>query len=373
MLALVNPAGFTKGSKIAESDKNMKNRPSRKAAPASKRPARDIKSGSFGKKGKPNSRARSESASAPAKTERPQTKGKGKSSYSKKPETSAKPQSLPLARPRLDVRPSRDEKKGERKPLSASPRREQVLPKVRGQLLWGVHAVREAWLNPKRRCLALWATESGLAALRETMEEGRGLPRPSPTKLDRAEIDRFLPRGSVHQGLALEVEPLNEMAIDDLLGLEEAATLVVVLDQVTDPHNVGAIMRSAAAFGADAVIVTERNAPGTTGILAKSACGAAEHVPLIPVVNLARALEALKAESFWCIGLAEEGAKDLAESALGSGRVALVMGAEGDGLRRLTREHCDELARLPTSGPIGSLNVSNAAAISLYEVKRQRG
>ncbi len=249
----------------------------------------------------------------------------------------------------------------------------QAAPRPRGPLLWGIHAVREAWLNPKRKVLAFWATESGLAALKETLAKTnkRSLPRPAPVKVERAEIDALLPRGTVHQGVILEVESLPEMSLDDFLGLEDGGDLVVILDQVTDPHNVGAVLRSAAAFGAGAVIVTERNAPGATGILAKTASGGAEHVPLISVVNLSRALEALKAENFWCVGLAEEGEKDLSESNLGSGRIALVMGAEGEGLRRLTREHCDELVRLPTSGAIGSLNVSNAAAVSLYEVVRQ--
>lgn len=246
-------------------------------------------------------------------------------------------------------------------------------PQIQGQLLWGLHAVREAWLNPARKCSRLWLTESGQIAMAEVLEQAAAqkLDRPTPARAQRVELDHLTPPGSVHQGIVLEASPLREMSLDDLLGLDEDARLVVVLDQVTDPHNVGAILRSAAAFGASAVIVTERNAPGATGVMAKSACGAAEHVPLIPVVNLARALEALKAESYWCVGLAEEGEKPLDAIKLGDGRIALVLGAEGDGLRRLTRQHCDELAHLPTQGPIGSLNVSNAAAIALYEAKRQ--
>ncbi len=309
------------------------------------------------------------------KAKEPHYKGKasykGKESKSKEtgkrffvaPPHGAKPKVKPKAKPA--AAPVRKK---------APPLHNLSIPAPKAPLLWGVHAVREAWLNPKRKCLSLWATESGLASMEETFQkaENRGLSRPTPVKVERAEIDALLSRGTVHQGLILEAEPLPEMSLDDLLGLDEGPDLVVILDQVTDPHNVGAALRSAAAFGADAVIVTERNAPGATGILAKTASGAAEHVPLIPVVNLARALDALKAESFWCVGLAEEGEKDLSESSLGSGRIALVMGAEGEGLRRLTRERCDELARLPTSGPIGSLNVSNAAAVALYEVVRQK-
>jgi len=243
-----------------------------------------------------------------------------------------------------------------------------------GVLLWGLHAVREAWLNPNRTCYRLWATTTGLDALEGALKEATEaqLTRPAPLTSDRTDIEHFLPPGSVHQGVALEVEPLAETTLDDLLGLETPPELVVVLDQVTDPHNIGAILRSAAAFGAGAVIVSERNAPGTTGTMAKSACGAVEHVPLVAVVNIARTLDALKEESYWCIGLAEEGDKELSAAALSTGRIALVMGAEGDGLRRLTREHCDELARLPTGGKIASLNVSNAAAIALYETVRQR-
>jgi 23S rRNA (guanosine2251-2'-O)-methyltransferase len=185
---------------------------------------------------------------------------------------------------------------------------------------------------------------------------------------DRALLDSLLP-GTVHQGIALDAAPLPETHLNDLLAKQPR--LLVVLDQVTDPHNVGAILRSAAAFGAEGVILTERHAPGMTGTLAKTASGALEHVPLVPVVNLARALEQLREAGFWCIGLAEEGEKSLGAHDL-SGATALVLGAEGDGLRRLTRERCDALAKLPTQGAIGSLNVSNAAAIALYEAKRQR-
>lgn len=271
--------------------------------------------------------------------------------------------------------------KSERKPTRTvvsdsgkiMPKRESL--NRQGVLLWGIHAVREAWLNPERKCYRLWGTTSGLASLDEAIEEAKAqnLSRPDPILAEKAEIEHFLPHSTVHQGVALEVEPLPEMSLDDLLAQDPSPEIVIVLDQVTDPHNVGAILRSAAAFGAKAIIVTERNAPNTTGIMAKTASGAVEHVPLIPVVNIARTLETLKNENYWCVGLAEEGKTDMAGCALSKGRVALVLGAEGEGLRRLTREHCDELARLPTQGRIGSLNVSNAAAVALYEVCRQRG
>ncbi|HAX92206.1 MAG TPA: 23S rRNA (guanosine(2251)-2'-O)-methyltransferase RlmB [Rhodospirillaceae bacterium] len=288
--------------------------------------------------------------------------------YAKKPSFHKKHESA-AATPQKTPAPA-FEKREKRAPL---PRRESL--QRQGVLLWGLHAVREAWLNPKRKCYRLWTTEAGQAAMADAMQEAtqKELERPAPLHAEKSDIEHFLPQGSVHQGVALEVEPLKEITLDDYLGQENCPEIVVILDQVTDPHNVGAILRSAAAFGAGAVIVTERNAPSTTGIMAKTASGAAEHVPLISVVNIARALDMLQAESFWCVGLAEEGEKDMSESSLHSGRVALVMGAEGEGLRRLTREHCDELARLPTGGRIGSLNVSNAAAVALYEVKRQRG
>ena len=242
-----------------------------------------------------------------------------------------------------------------------------------GGILFGLHAVAAAWLNPERRIRRLAATDAGLAALAPALAEAKaaGLARPEPTPAERAEIDRLVPPGAVHQGLALDAEPLPEVDIEDIVRLaagREAARLIV-LDQVTDPHNVGAILRSASAFGALAVVVTEHHAPEVTGTLAKSASGALESVPLVRVTNLARAIGTLQEGGFWCVGLDEAGSRTLAAMNL-AGRVALVMGAEGTGLRRLTAERCDEIARLPTSGPVASLNVSNAAAVALYELVR---
>jgi 23S rRNA (guanosine2251-2'-O)-methyltransferase len=238
-------------------------------------------------------------------------------------------------------------------------------------LIWGLHAAQAAWLNPKRRCFRLWLTEAGHKAFEKNFAEANELllKRPDPKRVERYELDRITPPGSVHQGVVLEVYPLPEPALHEVIADDNPPDLLLMLDQVTDPHNVGAILRSAAAFNAGAVIMTERNAPGTTGVLAKTASGAAEHVPVIHVVNLARALDELQEAGYWRVGLAEEGAKNLGELDL-SGRTVLVLGAEGEGLRQLTRKKCDELARLPTGGPIGSLNVSNAAAVALYEVRR---
>ena len=242
-----------------------------------------------------------------------------------------------------------------------------------GILLWGLHAVRAAWLNPKRRCFRLWATEGSLGAFKKTLDEAKQLhlTRPEPKRVERFELDRLTPSGSVHQGIVLEAAALPAPLLHEVIAGDAPPDLVIALDQVTDPHNVGAIARSAAALGAGALIMTERNAPGLTGVLAKAASGAIEHVPLIHVVNLARAIEELQQAGYWCVGLAEEGERDLSACDL-TGRTALFLGAEGEGLRQLTRKKCDELARLPTGGTIGSLNVSNAAAVALYEVRRQK-
>jgi len=194
--------------------------------------------------------------------------------------------------------------------------------------------------------------------------------------LERARLEALLPEGAVHQGLALQAEPLPPAFLEDVIAEIPPApaagdAVVVVLDQVSDPQNVGAILRSAAAFGARAVVLPEHGTPPSTAALAKAASGALEQVPLVRVTNLARALDKLKEAGFWCVGLEESGDRVLTELDL-AGRIALVLGAEGEGLRRLTRERCDFLVRLPTRDPLASLNVSNAAAIALYEVARRR-
>lgn len=233
--------------------------------------------------------------------------------------------------------------------------------------LFGTHAVTAALANPKRRIHQILATAEGAAAI------GRGAlgALPPVEKAEREALDRLLGRDAVHQGVAIRVSPLPEVDIYEICdqARETENARLIVLDQVTDPHNVGAILRSTAAFGALAIILTERHAAPESGVLAKAASGALEHVPLARVTNLVRAMGELKEAGFWCLGLAAEGQQTLAQVKPG-GRVALCLGAEGSGLRRLTREHCDALVRLPTAGPIGHLNVSNAAAISLYELVR---
>jgi 23S rRNA (guanosine2251-2'-O)-methyltransferase len=234
--------------------------------------------------------------------------------------------------------------------------------------IYGNHAVLAAIDNPRRRIHRL--VQADPSAARMTVG-GSDRPLPSWEALARPELDRLAGRESVHQGVAAQVEPLPETEIEDLIARigERSDAVLVVLDQVTDPHNVGAILRSAAAFGAIGLMLTERHAAPESGTLAKAASGALELVPLVRVANLARAMEQLKAANFWCAGLAAEGDKTLAEARL-SGRIALCLGAEGAGLRRLTRAHCDLLVKLPTRGPIDHLNVSNAAAVALYELTR---
>ena len=229
--------------------------------------------------------------------------------------------------------------------------------------LYGLHPIAAALANTQRRLRRLVLTEEAEAALAEL----RPKPWPlAPERADRGRIDALLGRDTVHQGAALLADPL---APPPLAACLERPGPVLVLDQIADPRNVGAILRSAAAFGAAAVIAQDRNAPEETGALAKAASGALETVPLLRAVNIARTLIALRAANFWTVGLAA-GAPPLSGPAFANRRVALVLGAEGEGLRRLTRETCDELAGLAIDG-IESLNVSVAAGIALYEITRR--
>ena len=224
--------------------------------------------------------------------------------------------------------------------------------------LWGKHAVAAALDNPGRKVLKAWATR----------ETASFMQFPSDVPLVMAEapdLGRMVPPDAPHQGVVVEVAPLEEIWLGDLLADAPDKAVLLVLDQVTDPHNVGAILRSAAAFGAIGIVTQDRHSPPESGALAKAASGALERVPWVRVVNLARALEEIAEAGFWRIGLAGEADGDL-KAALGPARVALVLGAEGPGLRSNTREHCDALARLPISGEVESLNVSNAAAVALY-------
>ena len=227
--------------------------------------------------------------------------------------------------------------------------------------LWGRHAVEAALMNPAREHRKLWATREGIAAL-----DGE-LPPDFPLEYAEApDLARLVARDAPHQGLVLECGPLEDVYLADVLDADPRRPLLV-LDQVTDPHNVGAILRSAAAFDAAALVTQDRHAPPEGGVIAKSASGALEIVPWVRVVNLARALEEMAEAGYWRIGLAGDAEQEFA-AALPAGPVALVLGAEGEGLRPNIAAHCDALARLPMTRAIESLNVSNAAAIALYAV-----
>ena len=227
--------------------------------------------------------------------------------------------------------------------------------------LWGHHAVEAALMNPERSHRKLWATREAIAGLAGELPEGFTVEY-----AQAADLARLVTRDTPHQGLVLECAPLEEVGLDEVLNSADGQ-VIVVLDQVTDPHNVGAILRSAAAFGAAAIVTQDRHAPAESGVVAKSASGALEVVPWARGVNLARAMEQMAEAGYWRIGLTGDAETTLGE-ALPTGPVALVLGAEGDGMRQNIAGHCDALARLPIGDAIESLNVSNAAAIALYAV-----
>ncbi len=227
--------------------------------------------------------------------------------------------------------------------------------------LWGRHAVEAALKNPDRVHRKLWATREAIEAL-----DGE-LPDDFPLEYaDVTDLARLVAKDAPHQGLVLECAPLEDMHLDEILDGDPSRP-IVVLDQVTDPHNVGAIMRSAAAFGAAALVTQDRHAPPEGGVIGKAASGALEILPWVRVVNLARALEQMAEAGYWRIGLTGTAEATLAE-ALPAGPVALVLGAEGEGMRHNIESHCDALAKLPIRDRIESLNVSNAGAIALYAV-----
>lgn len=231
--------------------------------------------------------------------------------------------------------------------------------------LYGFHPVSYALANPNRSIKKIvYADEADLSQL-----------PPLPThvaqeRMQRKDIQRLVGQEAVHQGLALQVAPLEEMQLDDLSRSKDTKQTVMILDQVSDPHNVGAILRSCAVFGAKALVLTDRHSPKESAVLAKAACGALEIVPIIRIANLSSALNQLKEIGFWIVGLAEKSEQTLSEVDF-SGKMGIVMGAEGDGMRRLTTKQCDFLVKLETSQSFSTLNVSNAAAIALYEAFRK--
>lgn len=268
----------------------------------------------------------------------------------------------------------RGERKTKKRPPRDLERSESASSRGGPPLIYGKHAVLAALANPKRQIRRLFLTPEARENLSQdihsALEAGNQGDIPI-SGLDKRDLEDLLPAGAVHQGIALEAAPPETQHIEDILETtaDDPKATLVILDQATDPHNIGAILRSAAAFGAAAVVVQDRHAPDITGTMAKAASGALERVSMVRTPNLARAMEKIKAAGFWCIGLDSHAEQTLVEADL-SGRVALVLGAEGAGLRRLTRENCDLLVKVPMTDAVESLNLSNAAAVALYEKAR---
>jgi len=229
--------------------------------------------------------------------------------------------------------------------------------------LYGIHPIEEALNNPKRRISEILTT--GKVPFK--------VPHQIPVrKVAKTQLDAYVPQGAVHQGIVARVLPLSQPSLEECLGTLDKQTVaqVLVLDQVTDPHNIGALLRSALGFYAAAVIVPDAHCPEETAVLAKAASGALEHVPLIRVSNLARSLEILKQHHFWCVGLDGKGKTNLSELELPK-KTAFILGAEGQGLRPLTLKSCDYVGFIPMNPKLESFNVSNAGAVMLYEWVKQ--
>jgi 23S rRNA (guanosine2251-2'-O)-methyltransferase len=261
------------------------------------------------------------------------------------------PKAWPKARPKPRRSPRRAPPFGEGRQAADGP-----------AILYGWHTVKAALENPARRIRRLYATEN---AARRLADDGVALPV-TPELVRPDTIAARLGPDAVHQGLLAEADPLPSPDLEEL----PASGIVLVLDQITDPHNVGAILRTAAGFAVSAIVTTARHSPEATGVLAKSASGALDYVPIVTVQNLARALGEMKERGYLLIGLDSTGDADFADIAL-TAPLALVLGAEGKGLRQLTRATCDRVARLDLPGKIKSLNVSNAAALALYVASRR--
>jgi 23S rRNA (guanosine2251-2'-O)-methyltransferase len=286
-----------------------------------------------------------------------------------------KPKSRKHTDSRLAPRP---EKPGKPPEIEAF-HQERPAPREKGWL-YGIHAVLAALANPRRQCRRLLVTEETQQKQNDQISDllNRRKDISQAERVPRSEIDALFPEGAVHQGIAIQIRPLPSLSLHDLLkkaekteARQDEKQVVVLLDQVNDPHNVGAILRSTAALGGLAVVLTDRHAPEAGPVLAKAASGALETVPLIRTPNLVRAMDDLKQAGFWCVGLDSYGEESLAACKLPD-RIALILGAEGKGLRRLTRKNCDFMVKIPLSdsgvGAPSSLNVSNAAAIALYEL-----
>lgn len=241
----------------------------------------------------------------------------------------------------------------------------QAQPQGQGRNYWlyGLHAVKAALINKRRKILRAVATSGALERLAGEFE-ARGI---TPDLMSAHEVGNKVASDAVHQGVALEVQPLTELSLEEYLAAAKEPKPLILLDQVTDPHNVGAILRSAAAFGVGAVITPRDHAPQESAVIAKASSGGIELVPLVAVTNLSQCMETLKKHGFWCVGLEGEAKLTIGEAKL-SRKTALILGTEGKGLRRLTAERADILVKLPISADMESLNVSNAAAIALYVI-----
>lgn len=255
-----------------------------------------------------------------------------------------------MSKPRPRNRPNSHRRKSSSRPFGSGE-----------NWLWGAHAVAAVLNNPKRKIKRFVATKNALDRLGPVIAKAELL---EPTA-----IDALLPRDAVHQGLAVQAEPLTPVQIEDVI--DAGVTRVAVLDQISDPHNLGAIFRSAAAFGFGALVLQTRNAPMITGVAAKAAVGAIETVLECRAVNIARALETLNGAGYHSVGLAGEGTGMIGAAVNGAGKLAIVLGAEGPGLRPGVAKACAELARIPIAPEMESLNVSNAAAIAFYESSRE--
>jgi 23S rRNA (guanosine2251-2'-O)-methyltransferase len=320
-----------------------------------------------GKKAAPSGGRRNERSGAKAgeRAEYPASKTSKRGSFRKREQDDGRKKFPKPFESKNDFRNDRPERRDDRPQREP---REAKGPKIKADL-FGLHAVREAWQNEARFVHALFVTESALKEFEPHLKTKA--KRPAPQIVTKDELDRAFPAGTVHQGIALSAQPLAEQSVMDLiiLGTSKQKSVIVVLDQVTDPHNIGAIMRSACAFGADGVVMQSKHAPEMTGILAKTACGAADHIAVAYETNLSRALEKLQENHYTVIGLDEHADKQFGDLP-DYDRAVLVLGAEGPGMRRLVKEHCDVLVTLPTKPPIASLNVSNAAAVALYALTK---
>ncbi len=242
---------------------------------------------------------------------------------------------------------------------------------IQSELIFGFHPVVAALRNQARKKQHLWLTREASKSLAKEGITGTKIGGLDWRTVSNREIDAMLTRGSVHQGLCLDCTPLSKPSLEEACALDDDRAPVLLLDQVSDPHNVGAVLRSAAAFGVRAVVLQERHSPAATGALAKAASGALDITPLVRVTNLARAMHQLKNMGYWITGLDAEAEASIGEESWRH-PVALVLGAEGSGLRRLTREYCDSLIAIRLSNTMQSLNVSNAAAVALYTLQQNK-